>query len=278
MESWARRRLEIAQSFELGMHLRRRSNNAASGTILYIHGLGESGLCFESLMTDPRLQGWNHLAPDLPGYGKSFWGAEPLSLEDFAARLKDLLPLIADQRIVVVGHSMGGVIGTLLLEGLDGEEKARIDAFVNIEGNISMGDCGFSARATGHSLDAWLDGGFEKLLQQIQQMDEDPAINRAYGASVMMGDPRAFHLNGRELVSYSVAESLAPRLAALGLPTLFCYGTPRGLCSRSLELLRLNRVEMLGVEEAGHWFFLERQNAFVEPFLALLQGLDGRGS
>ncbi len=278
MQSWARRRLEISQSFELGMHLRRRANSAAGGTILYIHGLGESGLCFESLMTDPRLQGWNHLAPDLPGYGKSSWCPEPLSLEGFADRLKDLLPLITDQRIVLVGHSMGGVIGTLLLESMAAEERTRIAAFVDIEGNISIGDCGFSAKAAGHSLDAWLDGGYENLLMQIQQMQEDPAINRAYGASVMMGDPRAFHLNSRELVRHSAPEELAPRLAALGLRTLFCYGSPRGMCSRSLELLRLSQVETLGVDEAGHWFFLERQEAFVEPFLDFLQGLDGPGS
>jgi pimeloyl-ACP methyl ester carboxylesterase len=226
-------------------------------------------------MTDPRLQGWNHLAPDLPGYGKSFWAGEPLGLADFAERLKDLLPLISDQRIVVVGHSMGGVVGTLLMESLSGEDAKRIAAFVDIEGNISIGDCGFSAKAAGQSLDGWLDGGFEALLALIQGMDEDPAINRAYGASAMMADPRAFHLNSRELVQHSAAETLAPRLAALEHPTLFCYGFPRGMSSRSLELLQQSQIQTLGVDDAGHWFFLERPDAFVEPFVVFLQGLDG---
>lgn len=278
MQSWARRRLEIEQSLELGMHLRRRSNRDPLGTLLYIHGLGESGLCFESLMTDPRLQQWNHLAPDLPGYGKSFWCPEPLGLKDFARRLTELMGLVTDQRIVLVGHSMGGVIGTLLLESLDAEEMQRIAALVNVEGNIATGDCGFSAWATARSLDDWLDVGFSQLLVEIQQQEEDPAINRSYGASVAMCDPRAFHRNSRELVEMSAVEDLAPRLAAIDVAKIFFYGSPRGMCSRALELLARTEIPMHGIEDTGHWFYLEDQDAFVPPLVEFLRNLEGLGS
>lgn len=278
MQSWIRRRLEITQGFEHGMHWRRRTHSDAKGTILYIHGLGESGLCFESLMTDPRLQDWNHLAPDLPGYGKSLWCPEPLGLQDFADRLRSLMKVLQISNVVLVGHSMGGVIGTLLMESLDDATVPLVAGFANVEGNISMGDCGFSARATGQSLDDWLDGGYGRLLEQIQSMDEDPAINRAYGASVMMGDPRAFHRNSRELVEMSVTEDLAPRMAALEVPKRFLYGSPRGMCSRSVELLAQFEIPRCGVEDTGHWFYLERQDAFVTPFLELLHEANGSSS
>lgn len=276
MQSWARRRLDITQHFEHGLHWRRRSNEGALGTVLYIHGLGESGLCFESLMTDPRLQGWNHLVPDLPGYGKTPWCDEPLGLDDFASRLAELLPKLKDGKVVVIGHSMGGVIGTLLAERLAGT-AAELDGFVNVEGNISMGDCGFSAKATGQSLDVWLDTGYDHLLEQIQMMDEPAAINRAYGASAMLADPRAFHRNSRELVQFSVAEELASRMAALPGAQLFAYGMPRGSASRSVELLAQHGVPAHGIDGTGHWFYLERQGTFVDLLLGLLDGVSGSG-
>jgi pimeloyl-ACP methyl ester carboxylesterase len=43
------------------------------GTPLWIHGLGESGLCFERVLARPELEAFRHLVPDLPGYGRSPW-------------------------------------------------------------------------------------------------------------------------------------------------------------------------------------------------------------
>ncbi len=41
--------------FAQGMHLRLREGTGAAGTILYIHGLGESALCFEGLIGAGKL-------------------------------------------------------------------------------------------------------------------------------------------------------------------------------------------------------------------------------
>jgi pimeloyl-ACP methyl ester carboxylesterase len=62
----------IGHRFEHGMYIREAGHESPRVTVLYVHGLGESGLCFEGLLGDPRLRRWRHLAPDLPGYGKSF--------------------------------------------------------------------------------------------------------------------------------------------------------------------------------------------------------------
>lgn len=43
------------------------------GTVFWIHGLGESGLCFERVLARPELHGFRHLVPDLPGYGRRPW-------------------------------------------------------------------------------------------------------------------------------------------------------------------------------------------------------------
>jgi alpha-beta hydrolase superfamily lysophospholipase len=60
-----------------GMHVRFYESENPAGSILYIHGLGESGLCFEQLISDKRLREWTHIVHDLPGYGKSPWTVSP---------------------------------------------------------------------------------------------------------------------------------------------------------------------------------------------------------
>ncbi len=44
---------------------------AARPTVLFIHGLGESGFSFQEAFDDQSLASTNLLVPDLAGYGRS---------------------------------------------------------------------------------------------------------------------------------------------------------------------------------------------------------------
>ena len=233
MPSFLERQFRIERGARQGLHQRLLRSPDATGTLLYIHGLGESALCFERLMADPRLTGWHQLAVDLEGYGKSTWASEPrsepLSLDAHAERLAELI----DKRdVVVVGHSMGGVIGSRLCEVLG----KRSRAFINIEGNISSGDCGYSGQAVKYTLDEWLAHGFDQVLDAIYRHEgESTEVRRAYGASILMCDPRTFHRNSEDLVEISTAETGARRLAALDAAVLFVHGAPRAVPASALS-------------------------------------------
>lgn len=243
----------------------------AAGTILYIHGLGESALCFERLMADPRLARWEHLAIDLEGYGKSAWAAEPRSLDEHAQRLDQRIGRrVPAGRLVVLGHSMGGVIGARLCQRLG----ARARAFINVEGNVSLADCGYSSRAVEYSLEEWLARGFDQVLDAIYHHEGESAeVRRAYGASIQMCDPRAYHRNSEELVATSSTETMARRLAALDARVVYIHGSPRGTCERSLALLDQAGIDKHRIDGAGHWPFLDRHDAFVEAMAGLLHEL-----
>ena len=270
MTPWTDRRFAIRHRFEHGLFVREllagNDDGQASGTVVYVHGLGESGLCFERLVADGRLARWRHLVPDLPGYGKSSWPADPEPLRQVAERLHAWLEETVSEPMTLVGHSMGGVLGQLFCE----QFPDTVRAFVNIEGNLSPEDGTFSAQAGAYELSEYLAEGHERLLATLHRQGVDDPIVAAYVASIRMCDPRAYHLHSRELVAAGAAENLAGRMAALKISSLYVLGAPRGICPRSRVLLEEAHLEPAVFENAGHWPFLDHPQAFARRFAEFL--------
>lgn len=259
--------------FEEGMFVRRQLCDQPVGTIVYIHGLGESGLCFVRLIEDPRLSSWDHVVPDLPGYGKSSWRHPPLSLPELVAGLLTWLEQRESSRVMLLGHSMGGVLGTLLCE----QRPDLFSGFVNVEGNLSEGDCTFSGQAALHSEQAFISSGGYQLFDAVYSDGGDEPAMRSYYASLRMCDPSAFHKNSVELVKVSRGEQLAKRLRDVEVPYLYLLGHPRGCGERSIQLLDEAQANWLKVEDAGHWPFVDQQDAFVAVLLTFLEQHGGKG-
>jgi pimeloyl-ACP methyl ester carboxylesterase len=248
---------------EDGMFLRQEGIGGRESLILYLHGLGESGLCFEALAAHLELGGWRHLIPDLPGYGRSPWEEKPSPLEALADRLARWLQSRGEPPAVVLGHSMGGVLGILFAERHPGLVRALVD----VEGNLSPGDCVFSSVAARRSLEAFLARGFSALQERVRRDGRDNPALRGYLDSMRLCDPR-------ELVALSSEERLARRLAALPLPRFYVAGLPGGVCSRSLELLREAEMSPLAVSPSGHWPFIDQPERFVQELRGILDSLD----
>lgn len=263
----------LAHRHRDGLAIREKAALPGAPTLVWIHGLGESGLGFEGPMGSRELARFGHLAPDLLGYGRSPWTGAPTSLAGHATLLRAWLERNTAGELILVGHSMGGVVGTDLCER-PGALASRLLAFVNVEGNVSPPDCTFSSQAERFSLADWLDHGYGQVLDGLyRDQDEDPAVLRPYCASIQMCDPRAFHRNATELVEWSATESLAATMAAIDRPAIYVFGAPRGSGDRSRGLLADAGVEMVGIPHAGHWPFLDQHDAFVTELLAFLARL-----
>lgn len=262
---WTERRLSIERGWvdELGLGLRRlrAENGPRTATLLYVHGLGESGLTLERLISDPQLANYDHVVPDLQGYGRSSWPDEPLDLPGHAHALWELICVLDLPELVLVGHSMGGVIGLYLAES----SPTRLRGFLNVEGNVTIDDCGFSSRAAEIEPDAWLVAGWHDFVERLHEeacadSEEAPSVLRAYGASIHFADPRTLLRNSRDLVNVSNEDVLAERLGALprekDVPHRYVHGS-RGTGLRSLDRLREANVDIVRVETAGHWPFVD---------------------
>lgn len=233
--------------------------------MVWVHGLGESSLCFAQIARAPALARFRHRLLDLPGYGRSPWPAPPYSLSDAASALQRWLEL-EDQPVVLLGHSMGGVIAQLVAE----RAPRCVRALINVEGNVSEEDCAFSGRAAALDLEPFVEFGFDELRDWVYRKGLGSAALRGYYASMRFADPRVFHLHSRELVAYSKAEDLAARAAALELPALYVAGRPDGVCARSRQLLSEAGARWQEILPAGHWPFLDRAAEFAACVSAFL--------
>lgn len=229
----------------------------AGREIVWLHGLGESSVHFEALIAAmPRHR---HVLVDLPGYGRSAWPADGAAVETLDGLADHLARWLAPRPpAVVIGHSMGGVVATLLAA------RAPVRAIVDIEGAVSRGDCKISAQALPFTVEAFCAHGFAELRERIYADGMARPVLRGYHAALCFASPRMFHRHATDLVALGESGTLAPRLAALPVPTLYVAALPDGTCAASRALLDQHHVRWIGIEPAGHWVYLDQPARSVE--------------
>ncbi len=245
---------------EHGMTVRRTGDGPE---LVWIHGLGEASTCFDPMLE--HLPGWTHVLPDLPGYGRSAWPAQVLGLEELAGQLAGWLA--ERSPAIVVGHSMGGVLSLLLAE------RGAAKAIVNVEGNLSTGDCTFSGKIAAFSREVFATGGIREIRDWVWQLGNAEAPIRGYHAAMAFACPDMLHRHAQDLVEMSAREDLAPRLARLATPALYVAGVPTGICEHSRALLAHHHVRSVALEPAGHWVYADQPARFAAELTAFARAL-----
>jgi pimeloyl-ACP methyl ester carboxylesterase len=247
---------------------------ARAGTIpelVWIHGLGERSSCFDAIVSHRLLGAYSHVLPDLPGYGDSQPPVLPPSgnsLDATAAHLVDWLSTWpARPAPILVGHSMGGVLATLVAE------RMPVRGVLDVDGNLSRGDCTYSMEAAAQSLEVFTAHGLAAMRATVAAGGAtDPSL-RGYAEALGSANPAVFHRNATDLVDMSVPETLAGRLSALGVPVLFIAGLPGGICTRSQQLLDQHHIPWVGLQPSGHWPFIDQVDLFAATVRAFVREL-----
>ncbi|MDQ8046020.1 MAG: alpha/beta hydrolase [Solirubrobacteraceae bacterium] len=85
-------------------------------TLALIHGLGGSRRCWDLITPALVAAGLRPEPVELPGYGENRRRATPRTIEEMAEAASDAIGRLRGERIVVVGHSMGGLVATAIAE------------------------------------------------------------------------------------------------------------------------------------------------------------------
>lgn len=104
-------------------------------TIFFVHGCSGSWTNFKPQLRELSLD--HHVvALDMRGHGSSPWPG-PSGVEDFYSDVEEFVEAVLPGKFVLVLHSFGGCVGTLLASRMP--ERTAAVAFLNTSGAIPLG-------------------------------------------------------------------------------------------------------------------------------------------
>jgi len=256
---------------ELFYHASAKLIDPDKPTIVFLHGLGETGYCFAEAFRAPELAGANLIAPDLIGFGH----ATPAADGDYAfarqiERLTTVLDAIGIDRFSLVGHSMGGDLATLMC---DQDQTGRIAHLVNIEGNLTEKDQ-FLTNLVLENEARFPDWCPEGIVAAVIGHDTRPSIQR-YVEALHLSQPEAILATAREIATHNVplgeqGDAMGRRFASLKLPKMYCHGDT--FPDKSRAFLEQSGSDFVRFSASGHWVMIDRADVFY-PTLAAFVGL-----
>ena len=209
------------QTASMGAGLRVHQGGSGEPVLLLLHGLGATGDVWQGWR--PLLaQRWpgRWLAPDLPGHG----GSPPLpsyTFDTVAAAVSGIVPV--GVRTVVLGHSLGGVVGLALASGAFAVAvQAVIGLGIKVAWTAEELD---RAQAAALRPPAWFTSREEAAARYLRisglagLLNADPAVDAGlreqHGRWRLAMDPGVFAVGAPDMTQL-LAQSQAPVVLARG--------------------------------------------------------------
>ena len=154
-------------------HISSCHKKISSEYFLFLHGVQSNQDIFKELFKIVP-DDCSMLSADFIGFGDS---SKPMDfsydLADQTKIIKELLTKLKVKKLHIVGHSMGGMVGTLLLREL----REKVVSFVNMEGNLILKDSGLSKEISSHTFDEFKNK-YLKIKGDLKKSSEISASKR----------------------------------------------------------------------------------------------------
>lgn len=215
--------------------------------MLGLHGLQSNQNIFSDLISDPRFSEFSILTLDVLGFGES---DKPKGFSYDLLEQAEIISLVLEKkelrRFTVVGHSLGGMLGTLLLKVVPN----HVIALISLEGNLTEKDCGESLKVSSME--------FKKFVANYDKMKADISTTGGSGgakrATWMKSTPDyAFFKTSESIVSWSRNKELSEIFHNSSQPKLLIVGDQSRFHSRPCAECIVIRT----VKNAGHFMLLE---------------------
>ena len=220
--------------------------------ILYLHGLGCSKNDFLTATSTDELQAYTLVAFDFPGCGNSSYPENrALGIDDLVEITNIFVSKLSLGDLVVIGHSMGGLVALLYIQRYD----EHIKGFINVEGNLASQDCFFSREITNHSFVELKERVFRDFVQELSR-SKKRGFQKYADMLEKYSSPKAFFDYCPSLVSYSDNGNLIQRFTELKIPIIFIYGSENNLLSH-IPLLKNKGCEVAEIANSNHFPFYD---------------------
>lgn len=230
-------------------------------TLVFMHGIGDSGLSYLPFLQASTLTQFNILIPDFLGYGKSSKNKDYhflVQIKFFIEHIKALEQQMnfSFNELILIPHSMAGIHAMLLC---DSEIKNQIKGIVNVEGSITQYGSFISKKVATIAKDNF--ASWFNHFKEVTIFDEyikKHLSYRLYYASLEFCDPEAFLQNALEMYHVCLAgtgeftNTAGKTFAELNLPKIYCYGD-KSLCPESVNFLHKNALLTKSFPTANHF-------------------------
>jgi pimeloyl-ACP methyl ester carboxylesterase len=260
-------------------------------TVLLLHGKNFSGFYWERVIRLLASRGFRVVAPDQIGFGRSSRPDIHYSLHQMAGNTKALLDHLGITRVVVIGHSMGGMLATrftllypatvekLVLEDPIGLEDYRTFVpYASIEELYSN-----ELKATYDSFLKYQQTYYTSWKPEYEQYVRDQAWMLSTGEypRAALASALTSEMAYEQPVCYEFSRITAPTLLIIGREDRTVPGKARlspemkaiagdypKLARKTQELIRGSKL--VEVEGAGHIPHIEQPEAFDQALPAFL--------
>jgi pimeloyl-ACP methyl ester carboxylesterase len=144
--------------------------------IVALHGIQSNKALYEPLFNQSFASDFSLLAIDFIGFGDSDKPEDfSYSIEDQTKIVREVIDQLEIEQIHLIGHSLGGMVGTLLLP----EMGEKIFSFSNLEGNLVGADCGASKDTVQFSIEEFEPTEYARLQKRVADSHEPSAEFRS---------------------------------------------------------------------------------------------------
>lgn len=255
--------------FHEELNLAYRLRRGGPQSIIFIHGLGASKNSFDPCFGMPSFEKFTLVSVDLPGCGESPSPAGfSYALKDQALMLSNWAEDLGLNQCIIVGHSMGSVIGLHLAEAIG----TKLGAFFSLEGHLGPEDTEFSRKIVSLPQEIFERLGlavFKKWLRENLQKNPSPGLGN-YALNLEKASPLGLYLSSHSLVRESTEGHLKERFLNLHCRKGYFFGG-RSMKWSSRAFLEAHHVPCFIVPESDHFMMDDQPDVFYRMLLGALE-------
>lgn len=234
--------------------------------LILIHGLGSDRHCFDAAAKALPIADWSLLLPDLPGFGESDAKNGSYSLEEAADHIIQLCKHYRIQSCAVIGHSMGGAVGTLVAE------RFNVTHFVNAVGNLVSEDTLFSRKIARQNFSTFSQIGFQAYKDEVNKNLRKDRPTSSYPLALEKTSARAMYLSAQKLVELSDHGDLLERFIKLKAKKMYLQDEDNPIADRLALRLDKARIVRQIVPNTGHALMEDNPHDFYQIVGEFLNG------
>jgi len=231
------------------------------GTVLWLHAYCCGKEDFKPAFLNNQLAGYALAAFDFPGSSNSPYPTEvSYDFDDLVEITKEFIEHMGLKKVIVIGHSTGSLVASLLAK----RYPDLVKAVVSVEGNMDLCDCWLTKKIAGNSYQKFI----QEILPEYLKGLEGGRIE-VYGEHLKRANPKSCFDYADSVLKYSKTGLVD--FLALKLPKFYIY------CSENSSLPYLSilkeKAPVVEIPNSNHWPIYDNPEVFFKVLSEFLRNI-----